>query len=170
MSQQPSITPMTPPPADKQALVNGIMHVMETAFDPAFGEAWNRRQVSDALILPSTHALLVDVNGALVSDGPGAGEPAGFVLSRRAADEEELLLIAVVPAARARGLGHVLIDRLFKTAASSGVTRVFLEMRRGNPAIHLYQKVGFEPIGERPNYYKMLDGSRVDAITFARTL
>lgn len=170
MSQRPSTTPVPPSPAEKQALIDGIMHVMEAAFDPAFGEAWNRRQISDALVLPSTHAQLVDINGALVSYGPGSGEPAGFVLSRHAADEEELLLIAVVPSARARGLGQVLIDRLFKAAATRGVSQVFLEMRRSNPAIHLYHKVGFEPIGERPNYYKMLDGSRIDAITFARAL
>lgn len=145
------------------------MRVMEEAFDPAYGEAWNRRQVSDALILPSTHALLVDAQGDAIT-GQTARVPAGFVLSRHAADEEELLLIAVSPAFRARGLGRVLIDRLFAAAAQRGVGRVFLEMRRGNPAVHLYHKVGFEPIGERPNYYKTASGERIDAITFARSL
>lgn len=145
------------------------MRVMEEAFDPAYGEAWNRRQVSDALILPSTHALLVDALGDAIT-GQTARVPAGFVLSRHAADEEELLLIAVSPAFRARGLGRVLIDRLFAAAAQRGVARVFLEMRRGNPAVHLYHKVGFEPIGERPNYYKTASGERIDAITFARSL
>ena len=144
------------------------MRVMETAFDPVFGEAWNRRQISDALVLPSTHALLVDGNGAL-TDG-SESEPAGFVLSRHAADEEELLLIAVMPQYRARGLGQALIDALFEAAASRGVANVFLEMRRGNPAVHLYHKVGFEPVGERPNYYKTTDGTRIDAITFKRSL
>lgn len=145
------------------------MQVMDAAFEPAFGEAWNRRQVSDALILPSTHALLIDEDGAIIT-GESAARPAGFVLSRHAADEEELLLIAVTPDFRGRGLGQVLIDRLFEAAATRGVRKVFLEMRRGNPAIHLYHKVGFEPVGERPNYYKMQDGSRIDAITFARCL
>ena len=144
------------------------MRVMETAFDPVFGEAWNRRQISDALVLPSTHALLVDGSGAL-TDG-SEREPAGFVLSRHAADEEELLLIAVMPQYRARGLGQALIDALFEAAASRGVANVFLEMRRGNPAVHLYHKVGFEPFGERPNYYKTTDGTRIDAITFKRSL
>ena len=35
-----------------------IMAVMEAAFDPAFGEAWTRRQVGDARVLPNTHYLL----------------------------------------------------------------------------------------------------------------
>jgi ribosomal-protein-alanine N-acetyltransferase len=47
---------------------------------------------------------------------------------------------------------------------------MFLEMRRGNPAINLYQKVGFEPIGERPNYYRLANGERADAITFGRSI
>ena len=153
---------------DNAELVQAIMRVMEGAFDPAFGEAWNKRQIGDALVLPSTHALLINAKGELVERG--GDDLAGFVLSRHAADEEELLLIAVLPEHRALGLGEALVDRLFEAAASRGVTRVFLEMRRGNPAIHLYHKVGFEPIGERPNYYKMEDGTRIDAITFARAL
>ena len=153
-------------------IIDHIMHVMDAAFDPAFGEAWNRRQISDALILPSTHALLVNPDGCVLEsvEGPNAREAAGFVLSRHAADEEELLLIAVRPEYRARGLAQVLVDHLFKAARTRNVTRMFLEMRRGNPAIHLYSKVGFEPIGERPNYYRLSDGSRLDAITFGRSL
>lgn len=154
---------------DPALLLDGIMQVMEGAFDPAYREAWNRRQVNDALAMPSTHALLIDADGAPARDGRGAA-PAGFVLSRHAAGEEELLLIAVLPEYRMRGLGQVLIDRLFEAAATRGASRIFLEMRKGNPAIHLYRKVGFEPVGERPNYYRMNDGTRIDAITFARSL
>ncbi|WP_285712987.1 GNAT family N-acetyltransferase [Erythrobacter oryzae] len=152
-------------------LLDRIMAVMEAAFDPAYGEAWNRRQVADALGLPSTHALVVDAEGALIPDGPGpAAAPAGFVLTRHVLDEEELLLIAVTPGARRRGVGAALIEHLFHVARTRGTARVFLEMRRGNPAIHLYRKFGFEPIGERRNYYRMANGERIDAITFARTL
>ena len=159
----------TPSTHNEDALIDAIMQVMETAFDPAYGEAWNRRQISDALILPSTHALLIDESGAIIA-GSEPNKAAGFVLSRHAADEEELLLIAVSPSARARGLGQILINHLFNTARGRGANKIFLEMRRGNPALHLYRKVGFDPIGERPNYYKALDGTRIDAITFARSL
>ncbi|MEL6237194.1 MAG: GNAT family N-acetyltransferase [Pseudomonadota bacterium] len=153
-------------------LTDRIMEVMDKAFDPAFGEAWNRRQIKDALALPSTHALIINAHGQEITalGSAPAGVPAGFVLSRHAADEEELLLIAVLPNQRGRGLGQALIDRLFEAATARGVTRIFLEMRRGNPAMHLYHKVGFEPIGERPNYYKTADGNLIDAITFARAI
>jgi len=151
---------------------------MEAAFDPAFGEAWNRRQISDALAMPSTYALVIDSTGRVIAQSGSLldassddiCEPAGFVLTRHAADEEELLLVAVIPECRRLGLGQVLIERMFDKARSRGVRRVFLEMRRGNPAIYLYQKLGFEPIGRRPNYYRFADGSRADAITFGRTI
>ena len=158
---------MTPSPA----LLDRIMAVMEAAFDPAYGEAWNRRQVADALAMPGTHALVADAAGALIVESADAApDPAGFVLTRHVLDEEELLLIAVTPMARRQGVGAALIEHLFTAARTRGTARVFLEMRRGNPAIHLYRKFGFEPIGERRNYYRMANGERLDAITFATSI
>lgn len=152
-------------------LIDRIMVVMETAFDPAYGEAWNRRQITEALTLPSTHALVVDGDGKPIADGPGsAATPAGFVLTRHVLDEEELLLIAVVPGARRRGVGAALIEHMYSAARERGIIRIYLEMRRGNPAVHLYQKFGFEPIGERKHYYRMENGERIDAITFGRSI
>jgi len=155
-------------------LVDPIMAVMEAAFDPAYGEAWNRRQVRDALLMPSTHALILDAAGELLDQhampARPAFAPAGFVLSRYAADEEELLLIAVAPLHRRKGLGEALMHHLFEAASARGAKRMFLEMRRGNPALQLYRKTGFEPIGERPNYYRAGNGTLIDAITFARTI
>jgi ribosomal-protein-alanine N-acetyltransferase len=156
-------------------LIDRIMVVMEAAFDPAYGEAWNRRQVADALTFSSTHALVVDAAGVPIADGPATGPgpapaPAGFVLTRHVLDEEELLLIAVIPGARQRGVGAALMEHLLDAARARGIVRIFLEMRRGNPAIQLYNKFGFEPIGERRNYYRMANGERIDAITFGRSI
>jgi ribosomal-protein-alanine N-acetyltransferase len=114
--------------------------------------------------MPSTHAVVIDEHGKAITDQPG--DPAGFVLTRAAPGEEELLLIAVRPEYRKRGLGKLLIEKLFVAARSRGADRIFLEMRRGNPAEHIYRKAGFAPIGERPNYYRMANGDRLDAITF----
>jgi len=55
-------------------------------------------------------------------------------------------------------------------ARDAGAERIFLEMRANNPAEHLYRECGFEPIGRRPDYYRTLDGTKLDAITFARKL
>jgi ribosomal-protein-alanine N-acetyltransferase len=144
-----------------------IMTVMGAAFDPAFGEAWSRQQVSDALVMPNTYYLLA---------GPGGGPPregvpaAGFTLSRGAVDEEELLLIAVHPDQRGRGIGSKLLERFIAEAEARGATRLFLEMREGNTAESLYRKHGFASVGRRRHYYRRGSGSPLDAITFALVL
>jgi ribosomal-protein-alanine N-acetyltransferase len=145
--------------------VERIMAVMIAAFDPAFGEAWNRRQVSDALVLPNTHYLLAGGDGG----PPAEGQPAvGFALSRGAADEEELLLLAVHPEHRGRGIGSALLQRFIAVAEANGKTRLFLEMREGNPAESLYRRAGFEAVGRRRNYYRGASAGPLDAITYAR--
>jgi len=144
-----------------------IMEVMATAFDPAWAEAWTRRQVSDSLALPNTHYLLGDVRGGPPCDGADA---AGFALTRHAPGEEELLLIGVCPALRTRGVGGALLERAFAAARERGAERMFLEMRHNNPAVSLYRKMGFEAIGRREGYYRLPSGSFLDAITFARQL
>lgn len=145
--------------------IDRIMAVMEVAFDPAYGEAWNRRQVEDALILGNCHAALIDEHGQAPPEGCRA---MGFSLSRHGYQEEELLLFAIDPAARRRGLGGLLLQRFIAEAQARGANRLFLEMREGNPAGELYRRHGFAPVGRRPRYYRTPDGTRLDAITFAR--
>ena len=138
--------------------IDRIMAVMACAFDPAFGEAWNRRQVSDALLLGNCHYALIG------AEGPSA---TGFTLSRFAYDEEELLLLAVDPAFRRRGIGQALLAQFARDATARGAKRLVLEMRSDNPADRLYRSFGFVPVGMRPDYYRLPDGQRNDAITFA---
>ncbi len=143
--------------------VEAIMAVMAQAFDPAWGEAWNRRQVSDALVLPGCNFAVIDDAGAI----GGGGDPAGFYLTRAAFDEEELLLIAVIPDQRGKGLGATLLDHCVAAAKARGARRLFLEMRSGNGAESLYSTRGFNRIGMRRDYYRSAQGTRIDAITFA---
>ena len=144
-------------PADD---IDHIMAVMGSAFDPAYGEAWNRRQVEDALLIGNCHY-------GLVSTGPTC---AGFYLSRPGVQEEELLLLAVCPEYRHQGWGRKLLAQFTQQAKDRGATRLLLEMRRGNPAEKLYRANGFTQIGERPNYYRAANGARIDALTLAYEL
>ena len=141
---------------------------MDAAFDPLYGEAWTRSQLLGALVLPDTRYVLIDESGNLV---PGDFDRiAGFALLRRVLDEEELLLIAVRPESRGRGLGGRLIERVVETAADLRCSKIFLEMRHDNPAGHLYHAYGFRPVGVRRDYYSGRDGKRRNAITFMRAI
>lgn len=159
---------MSGPVVSSTDQVDHIMAVMEAAFDPAWGEAWNRRQVSDALMFANTHAFVIDPAGELIESGTSCNPiAAGFLLARHAPGEVELLLIAVAPQYRRAGLGERLIELLREHARGEGAESIFLEMRENNPAVQLYRKVGFDPIGRRKAYYLLSDGSRMDAITYA---
>lgn len=142
--------------------LDAVMRVMDSAFDPGFGEAWTRSQCAG--ILPMSGVLLT-----LAWDG-GRAVPLGFSLSRTVAGESELLLLAVAPGHRRRGVGRGLLDRFLDRARSDGAHRVHLEVRDGNPAIAMYQAAGFAQAGVRRNYYRGRDGRRFDALTFARAL
>jgi len=111
-------------------------------------------------------ALMADA--AVVTDGVFCGrgnEPFGFVMSRKAADEAEILSIVVAPACRGDGLGGVLLAAHLARLAEEGATRVFLEVEEGNEsAERLYRRFDFREVGRRKGYYPKADGTRVAAI------
>lgn len=79
----------------------------------------------------------------------------GFVVIRIAADETEILTIAVSPDARRLGLASQLLEHASQHATEQGAVRMFLEVASANlPAINLYQKYGFLRVGLRRAYYE----------------
>lgn len=97
--------------------------------------------------------------------------PEGFILMRTAADEAEILTLAVRPGARRRGVGADLVARAAADAASRGAIRLFLEVADDNTAARaLYARAGFSEAGRRPRYYARPDGSRRDALLLALNL
>lgn len=153
---------LSPEDCDPASLIDGIMTVMTAAFDPAFGEAWNRQQVLAMLVTPLAGAMLIH--------GGDKDDAAGFALTRNCAGEAELLLIAVSPAWRGRGLGRRLLNEVIHRSRKARISRILLEMRDGNGAADLYRSCGFRPVGRRASYYRGADGSRYDAITFALSI
>lgn len=142
--------------------VDAVMRIMDTAFDPAFGEAWNRAQLIGILALGDVWLDLATPEGTEA--------PEGFALARRTLDEAELLLLAVRPDARRRGIGEALVEAVAGEALAKGALRLLLEMRDGNPALSLYRRTGFSQIGRRRDYYRGKDRSLHDALTLARPL
>ena len=140
--------------------LDDVMTIMEDAFDPRFGEGWSRSQCDG--MLGDVHSWITLIS---MDD-----EPAGFAMARMIVDEAELLLIAVRPSFRGRGIGQDLLRQVQATAAERGAKRLHLEMRAGNAAAKLYHAAGFEKIGHRRNYYSGENGERFDAITLALEL
>jgi ribosomal-protein-alanine N-acetyltransferase len=139
-----------------------VMGVMEAAFGDRFGEAWTRSQCAG--ILPMAGVSLI------VARDMEIGAVIGFSLSRMVADEAELLLLAVTPNHHRGGIGGLLLDDFMERARAGGVARVHLEVRDGNPAVDMYLRAGFRPVGRRANYYHARNGKRFDALTLAQEL
>ena len=98
-------------------------------------------------------------------------EKSGFILIRCAADEVEIITLAVEPTLRRQGIAEQLVEHMVQTLATRSIQKLFLEVRENNDAaIALYQKHGFTQIGHRPDYYGLPDGSRVGARVMARAV
>ncbi|MBK6856616.1 MAG: GNAT family N-acetyltransferase [Microthrixaceae bacterium] len=62
-------------------------------------------------------------------------------------DDVPELTVAVTDPARGRGLGTTLIEMVLDHAAARGVLRVSLSVDPRSPAVRLYERLGFEPVG-----------------------
>ncbi|MFT8736010.1 MAG: ribosomal protein S18-alanine N-acetyltransferase [Zymomonas mobilis] len=139
------------------SLLDHVMTIMTEAFDPFYCEAWNRHQCSSIMGLPGVYGLVVIINK----------KPAGFLLSRTVFDECELLLLAVRPEFRRKGVAAALLKKLIEKAKSEDTKYIHLEVREKNPALNLYYHIGFREVGRRINYYKSLNGDLYNAITLS---
>jgi [ribosomal protein S18]-alanine N-acetyltransferase len=95
----------------------------------------------------------------------------GFSVSRIAADEAEILSIALGPRHRGRGLSRDLLRTHLGYLAGHGVKHVFLEVEENNqPARRLYERAGFRVVGQRERYYQGANGQQLNALVMKRDL
>ncbi|QDX27393.1 ribosomal-protein-alanine N-acetyltransferase [Sphingomonas suaedae] len=134
--------------------------IMAEAFDPRFGEAWTPSQCLGMLALPGVWFVIAWIDN----------QPAGFALARTVLDEGELLLLAIRPTMRRRGIGTALLRTIVTQACDRGARFLHLEVRSNNDAVRLYRSEGFQKIGERRDYYRGKDGKSFDAHTFSKTI
>lgn len=79
----------------------------------------------------------------------------GYAVALEAADEGEILNLAVAEAGRRRGLGRALVEAIVAALTDRGVRQVYLEVRESNaPARALYSAFGFKEVGRRRAYYR----------------
>lgn len=79
----------------------------------------------------------------------------GFILSRLAVGEAEILSVAIAPAWRGRAIARSLLNLHLRRLAGLGVWSVSLEVGEQNtPACRLYRRAGFHEVGRRQGYYE----------------
>ena len=111
----------------------------------SFDDAWTRESIEAAMKYETEHWFVAFANGSA----------AGFVGAYSAADEGEILDIAVKKEYRRLGIGARLINHVIDFMRQHGAHLVSLEVRRSNAsAIALYEKSGFESVGVRKRYYR----------------
>jgi ribosomal-protein-alanine N-acetyltransferase len=82
------------------------------------------------------------------------GKLIGFIMSRLAASEAEILSVAIAPGWQGRGLSRDLLNWHLRRLAGFGVRAVYLEVGEHNaPACRLYRRAGFQQVGRRQGYY-----------------
>jgi ribosomal-protein-alanine N-acetyltransferase len=127
----------------------------------AFRRGWSEDEIEQLLIDKSVIAHRATIGRAL----------AGFILSRIAAGEAEILSVAVAPARRGRGIAKRLLDLHLRRLAGLGATAVFLEVDEDNaPARRLYAGARFREVGRRPAYYARDAAAPANALVLRRDL
>jgi ribosomal-protein-alanine N-acetyltransferase len=119
-------------------------------------EPWNRDSFLEELFRPHSFLLVARVLA-------GYGEiVAGFICFWLVADEIQILNLAVHEAHRRQGIGRALMIHCLNFGLEKRACRAALEVRSGNVAAQqLYRSLGFQVLGERPDYYGGLRESAV---------
>ena len=94
----------------------------------------------------------------------------GFAICQTVSDEATLFNIAIVPSHQGNGLGKLLLNELIIQLKEKGVQTLWLEVRESNPARFLYEKIGFNEVDIRKNYYPKPSGGRENSLVMARYL
>ncbi len=127
----------------------------------AFGRGWTEQEFE---------GLLADRN-VVAQRAMAGGRLVGFIVSRLAADEAEILSVAVAHSSRGRGVAGALLDHHLGRLAGLGTGKVFLEVNEDNaPARKLYRRRHFREIGRREGYYPAPSGAASRALVLRRDL
>lgn len=127
----------------------------------SFHRGWGEGEFEDMLSQSNTLVDRLRMRRVLV----------GFAASRIAADEAEILSIAIAPGQRGRGLSRDLLLTHLGHLAGRGVGTVFLEVEENNqPARRLYDRAGFAMAGRRERYYREPGGAELNALVMRRDL
>lgn len=123
-----------------------------------FSDPWSENSISSELRNPLALWLVAEEEGKV----------AGYIGSQTVPNESDMMNVAVHPDFRRRGIAEELVVSLCAALKEQGSVSLTLEVRASNePAKALYEKLGFEQVGRRPNYYR---NPREDALILRKML
>jgi ribosomal-protein-alanine N-acetyltransferase len=123
-----------------------------------FSQPWSRRMLEGEIENPQAFYLVAEQDGAL----------AGYAGMHGVLDEGYITNVATAPAFRRRGVAGALLTALIAHARTLSLAFLTLEVRVSNaPAVALYEKHGFVPVGVRRQYYRV---PREDALLMTKYL
>lgn len=106
-----------------------------------------------------------------VYDGNVCGNALIYLNSFKKIAHTALFAIVVDKEYRGKGIGSALLKELFKLAKERfKLEMLHLEVYTGNPAIKLYERLGFKKYGVHKKFLKDLDGTYYDKILMQKTL
>src|SRR5260221_13587628 len=132
------------------------LDAIDTIERRSYPTPWSRSMFAGELAKPASICVGAFVDDTLV----------GYLIISRYVDAWHVMNLAVDPAFRHRGIGALLLDRLFEVTDDGTPRGYTLEVRVSNEeAIRLYERAGFRPRGVRRGYYT---DNREDALVMWR--
>jgi len=117
------------------------VHAIEQA---SFSDPWSLRDFRECVASDIVFLVAAAPEGV-----------AGYVIAQDAADEGEILNLAVASARLRGGIGRALVEQVLAALAELGARQVYLEVRESNGAARaLYASLRFEEVGRRSRYYR----------------
>ena len=122
----------------------GIIDKLYNVEQSCFKNPWTEKMLECEIYSPLSVLETEERDGKIV----------GYALGRVVADEAELLKICVLSEWRKQGIAEKMLVRLLGKMRENGAAACFLEVRSKNaPALALYEKLGFQKIALRRDYY-----------------
>lgn len=110
-----------------------------------FSMPWSRKSLEEVLDNPRAFYVTAREEGNII----------GYCGAYVVLDEADINQVAVVQSYRGQGVGRKMMHALLERLKQTGVKAVTLEVRAGNqPAIALYEALGFQTEGIRKNFYE----------------
>lgn len=110
-----------------------------------FSMPWSEQGFYSSLVSPDTVYLIVRSKGKLI----------GYCGLLQSLDEADITNVAVAEEFRGRGIARQMLEKLMCLGKGRGIERYTLEVRVSNePALRLYQRLGFSSAGIRKNFYE----------------